>query len=63
MVLLITGCTQTANVMNPAEAACYARCTPGGGCEVTFNLEEEVKTDKSVLIGTVDDLTVQEAEK
>jgi hypothetical protein len=61
MVVLVAGCTQTAQVLDPATAACYARCTPNGGCVVGFNVEEEIKTDKSVLVGTVDDLTVQEA--
>ena len=64
MVVLVAGCTQTAQVLDPATASCYAVCEPGKGCSVGFNAEEEIKTDQSVLIGTnVEEITIQETEE
>lgn len=51
-MLLVTGCAQTATVLDPAKMACYAKCTPNGGCEVRFRGSEEKNIETSDLLSS-----------
>ena len=49
-LLLITGCAQTATVLDPSTMFCSAKCVPNQGCVVEFSGTQEKNIEESELL-------------
>jgi hypothetical protein len=54
IVLLVTGCTQTAHTTNPLTVSCEITCKPGVECYGKFEGQGDTTIDQSVLLDEVD---------
>ena len=50
-VLVMSGCTQTATVVDPMRFGCVVSCKPGEECKAEFRAYAQTGEDKSVLLG------------